>query len=42
MIFSVIYYDFSKLLQGVICHVLESPGNKKFIFMGWGDVFQPS
>jgi hypothetical protein len=30
--FSVIYYDFSKLLQGVICHVLESSGGKKIHF----------
>jgi hypothetical protein len=36
MIFSVIYYDFSKLLQGVICSVLESSGGKKSIFIGWG------
>jgi hypothetical protein len=26
--FFVIYYDFSKLLQGVICPVLESSGVK--------------
>jgi hypothetical protein len=32
----VIYYDFSKLLQGVICPVLESSGGKKSIFIGWG------
>jgi hypothetical protein len=32
----MIYYDFSKLLQGVICHVLESSGVKKSIFIGWG------
>jgi hypothetical protein len=31
-----IYYDFSKLLQGVICPVLESSGGKKSIFIGWG------
>jgi hypothetical protein len=38
----VIYYDFSKLLQGVICPVLESSGGKKSIFIDWGgDVFQP-
>jgi hypothetical protein len=34
--FSVIYYDFSKLFQGVICPVLESLRGKKFIFIGWG------
>jgi hypothetical protein len=33
--FSVIYYDFSKLLQRVICPVLESSGGKKSIFIGW-------
>jgi hypothetical protein len=38
----MIYYDFSKLLQGVICPVLESSGGKKSIFIGWGDVLQPS
>jgi hypothetical protein len=27
----VIFYDFSKLLQGVICPVLESSGGKKSI-----------
>jgi hypothetical protein len=32
----VIYYDFSKLLQGVICPVLESSGGKKSIFIDWG------
>jgi hypothetical protein len=32
----VIYYDFSKLLQGVICPILESSGGKKSIFIGWG------
>jgi hypothetical protein len=34
---SVIYYDFSKLLQRVICPVLESSGGKKSIFInrGW-------
>jgi hypothetical protein len=30
--FSVIYYDFSKPLQGVICPVLESSGVKKYPF----------
>jgi hypothetical protein len=41
--FSVIYYDFSKLLQGVICPVLESSGSKKIHFHRLeGDVFQPS
>jgi hypothetical protein len=34
--FFVIYYNFSKLLQGMICHVLESSGGKKSIFIGWG------
>jgi hypothetical protein len=34
--FSVIYYDFLKLLQRVICPVLESLGGKKIIFIGWG------
>jgi hypothetical protein len=34
--FSVIYYDFSKLLQGVICPVLENLGGKKSTFIGWG------
>jgi hypothetical protein len=34
--FSVIYYDFSKLFQGVICPVLESSRGKKSIFTGWG------
>jgi hypothetical protein len=34
--FSVIYYDFSKLLRGVICPVLESSRGKKSIFIGWG------
>jgi hypothetical protein len=34
--FSVIYYDFSKLLQGVICHALEVQGGKKSTFIGWG------
>jgi hypothetical protein len=34
--FSVIYYDFSKQLQGVICPVLESSGGKKSSFIGWG------
>jgi hypothetical protein len=33
--FSVIYYDFSKLLRGMICIVLESSGGKKSIFIGW-------
>jgi hypothetical protein len=32
----MIYYDFSKLLQGVICPVLESSGGKRSIFIGWG------
>jgi hypothetical protein len=32
--FSVIYYDFSKLFQGVI-PVLESSGGKRSIFIGW-------
>jgi hypothetical protein len=32
----VIYYDFLKMFQGVICPVLESSGGKKFIFIGWG------
>jgi hypothetical protein len=36
MIFFVIYYDFSKLLQGVICPILESSGGKKSIFIDWG------
>jgi hypothetical protein len=40
--FFVIYYDFSKLLWGVICSVLEIQGVKKSIFIGWGDVFQLS
>jgi hypothetical protein len=33
----VIYYDFSKLLHGVICPVLENSGGKKSIFIGGGD-----
>jgi hypothetical protein len=34
--FSVIYYDLSKLLQGVICPVLESSGVKNpFSYVGW-------
>jgi hypothetical protein len=32
----MIYYDFSKLLQGVICPVVESSGGKRSIFIGWG------
>jgi hypothetical protein len=32
--FSVIYNDFSKLLQRVICPVLESSKGKKSIFIG--------
>jgi hypothetical protein len=38
-----IYYDFSKLLQMVICPVLESSGAKKIHFHRLrGDVFHPS
>jgi hypothetical protein len=36
MIFSVIYYDFSKLLHGVIYLVLERLGGKNSIVIGWG------
>jgi hypothetical protein len=32
----VIYYDFSKLLQEVICPVLEKFRGKKSNFIGWG------
>jgi hypothetical protein len=31
----VIYYNFSKLIQGLICPVLESLRGKKSIFIGW-------
>jgi hypothetical protein len=31
----MIYYDFSKLIEGVICPVLECPEGKKSIFIDW-------
>jgi hypothetical protein len=35
----MIYYDFSKPLQGVICPVLESSGVKNLFHRLGGDVF---